>query len=244
MVLMSNVIRFLDRLLDMLVLLLCALILAVSVYSLIDNTLIYRRANDASLLKYRPRLDVPLSESMPESEQADTRAIENQVAWICFEDTGIDFPVVQGEDNFVYLNRDAFGDFSLSGAIFLDSRSAPDFTDPYSLIYGHHLEHGKMFGCLENYTDRAFFDAHRIGTLVTEDEVLRIELCAVIYADGTDSVLFRPEGQTTEGVLAYAEKHADIFLPPGNAQRILALSTCYGDSFTSRLLVLGILTTA
>lgn len=238
---MSHIIKTLDRILDLAVLLLCALILAVSVYSLIDNNLIYRRANDASLLNYRPRLDVPLSASKPESEQADTRVIENQVAWICFEDTGIDYPVVQGEDNFVYLNRDPYGDFSLSGSIFLDCRNAPDFTDPYSLIYGHHMEHGKMFGCLGNYTDRAFFDAHRIGTLVTEDEVLRIELCAVIYADGTDSVLFRPEGQTTEGVLAYAEKHADIFLPPENAPRALALSTCYGDTFTSRLLLLGVL---
>ena len=164
-----------------------------------------------------------------------------QVAWICFEDSGVDFPVLQGEDNFVYLNRDPYGEFSLSGSIFLDCRNAPDFSDPYSVIYGHHMEHGKMFGCLDRYLDRAFFEAHRTGTLVTGDAVWRCELFAVLHADGSDRILFRPEGRSAGQVRAYAEECAEIYVPPTAEGRVLALSTCHGDTYTSRLLLLGVL---
>lgn len=244
---MSHIIRTLDRLLDLAVLLICALVLAVSGYSLLDNALLYRQADDPSVLQYKPRLDRPLSAPADGGEAGegggeDTRRIsENQVAWICFEDSGVDFPVLQGEDNFVYLNRDPYGEFSLSGSIFLDCRNAPDFSDPYSVIYGHHMEHGKMFGCLDRYLDRAFFEAHRTGTLVTGDAVWRCELFAVLHADGSDRILFRPEGRSAGQVRAYAEECAEIYVPPTAEGRVLALSTCHGDTFSSRLLVLGIL---
>ncbi|MBR4424546.1 MAG: class B sortase [Oscillospiraceae bacterium] len=239
---MTKIIRILDRALDLLVLLLIALILAVSVYSLLDNFMLYRQADDPGLLKYKPRLDVPLSGRRTEAAEPDEPGdMADQVAWLCLEDTGIDYPVVQAEDNFAYLNRDPFGNFSLSGSIFLDSRNAPDFTDPYSLVYGHHMEHGKMFGSLDRYLDRAYFDAHRSGALVTFDAVWRLELFAVVSTDGGDRVLFNPSGRGSAEILAHVRDRATVFVPPTEEGPILALSTCYGDSYTSRLLVLGIL---
>jgi len=236
---MTIIIRTLDKLLNLAVGLLCALILLVSVYSLVDNAWLYRQADSSGLLRYKPQLDVPLSESSGESGPQGVMA--DQVAWICFEDTGIDYPVVQGKDNFAYLNRDPFGNFSLSGALFLDSRNAPDFTDPYSIIYGHHMEHGKMFGSLDSYLDRAYFDAHRSGVLVAMDSVYRCELFAVVSADGSDSVLFNTSDRSVPEVLAYTKDLAAIYEEPETVGPILALSTCYGDTYTSRLLVLGIL---
>ena len=61
------------------------------------------------------------------------------VGWITIFDTHISYPVVQGKDNQEYLNKDVFGKFSFSGSIFLDYRNACDFTDSYSIIYGHHM---------------------------------------------------------------------------------------------------------
>lgn len=239
---MTHIIRILDSALNLAVGLLCALILAVSAYSLADNAMLYRQADDPGLLKYKPRLDVPLSESRTgDAEAGEQGVMTDQVAWLCFEDTGLDYPVVQGKDNFVYLNRNAFGNFSLSGAIFLDYRNAPDFTDPYSVVYGHHMEHGKMFGSLDSYLDRAYFDAHRSGKLVTFDAVYRCELFAVVSADGSDQLLFNPVGRGAEQILSYVRTLAEIYEEPEAAGPILALSTCYGDTYTSRLLVLGIL---
>ena len=75
------------------------------------------------------------------------------VGWIVVDDTNIDYPVMQGYDNSQYLNLDPYGEYSLSGSIFLDSRNSSDFTDPYSIIYGHHMEYGKMFGAIDDYLD-------------------------------------------------------------------------------------------
>ena len=232
---MTTLLRILDRALDLAVLLLCALLLAVSVYSLLDNAWLYRHADDPSLLNYKPRLDQPMAEDFYE------RVNEDQVAWVAFEDTGIDYPVLQAADNFTYLNLDPYGEFSLSGSIFLDYQNAPDFSDPYSLIYGHHMEHGKMFGSLDLFLNRDYFDAHRVGTLVTDDAVYRCELFAAIPADGGDGVLFNPQGRTAQEIFAYAEETAAVYTPPEAEGRVLALSTCYGDTYTSRLLVLGVL---
>ena len=68
------------------------------------------------------------------------------VGWIKIFDTHISYPVVQGKDNQEYLNKDVFGEFSFSGSIFLDYRNACDFTDSYSIIYGHQIT---LFACVE-----------------------------------------------------------------------------------------------
>ena len=232
---MTILIRTLDRVLNLAVGLLCALILAVSVYSLLDNARLYRQADDPSLLNYKPDLSAPMSEGGYE------RVSEEQVGWISFAGTGIDYPVMQAGDNYAYLNKNPYGEFSLSGAIFLDYRSDGDFLDPYSLIYGHHMEHGKMFGSLDLYLDPDYFDAHRSGTLVTNRAVYRVELFAAVSADGSDRVLFSPQGRSAEEVLAYTAETAVYYEPPAAAGRILALSTCHGDTYTSRLLLLGVL---
>ena len=36
------------------------------------------------------------------------------VAWLTVDDTNIDYPVMQGEDNNEYLNKDPFGDYFFS----------------------------------------------------------------------------------------------------------------------------------
>ena len=88
-------------------------------------------------------------------------------AWLTIDDTGIDYPVVRGKDDMEYINKDVYGNFALSGSIFLSSANQPDFTDPYNLIYGHHMSNGAMFGDVVEFTDEAYFTAHETGTFVS-----------------------------------------------------------------------------
>ena len=39
--------------------------------------------------------------------------------WLTIEGTHIDYPVVQGEDDMTYINKNVFGEFALTGSIFL-----------------------------------------------------------------------------------------------------------------------------
>ena len=159
-------------------------------------------------------------------------------AWLTLDDTGIDYPIMQGTDNFEYLNKDPFGKYSLAGSIFLDAGNSRDFTDQYNLVYGHHMEEGHMFGALDQYLDKEFFLSHRTGTLTIGSTVYSIQIFAVLSLNNTDREIFDIgyDGNRME----YIRENALYMEEPG-AGRVIALSTCSSESLTSRRIVLGTL---
>ena len=50
--------------------------------------------------------------------------------WISLDGTKVDYPLLQSQDNVKYLDRNAFGDYTVSGSIFLDYRFNPPPTLP------------------------------------------------------------------------------------------------------------------
>ena len=156
---------------------------------------------------------------------------------LTLDGTRIDFPVVQGADNMVYVNTDVYGDFSLSGAIFLDSRCPADFTAPYSIVYGHHIEDGGMFGDIVQFTQSDYFAAHTTGTLITDDTAYNIALFACVRADAYDPVLYDP-AQSPDALLAYIKAHAVQYRTPGSGP-VVAFSTCTEAATNGRVLLFG-----
>ena len=80
------------------------------------------------------------------------------VAWIRSDDpesTGIDYPVLYSGDNEKYLRRDLYGEEHIAGSIFLEGLNRPDFTDYYTIIYGHNMNDGSMFGGLKKYKEKS-----------------------------------------------------------------------------------------
>ena len=71
--------------------------------------------------------------------------------WLRIPGTAVDYPLVQrsGDDGF-YLNHDSEGNYSPAGAIFTESAyNAADMEDPVTLVYGHQMYSGTMFGSLQ-----------------------------------------------------------------------------------------------
>ena len=114
------------------------------------------------------------------------------------DDTHIDYPVVQGEDDMEYINKDVYGQFALSGSIFLSSVNSRDFTDPYSLVYGHHMANGAMFGDIIEFADPAYFEAHTTGTLYLPEQTIPITLFACVETSASDPVVYNPQAQEKE----------------------------------------------
>lgn len=137
----------------------------------------------------------------------------------------------------VYVNTDVYGDFSLSGAIFLDSRCPADFTAPYSIVYGHHIEDGGMFGDIVQFTQSDYFAAHTTGTLITDDTSYNIALFACVQADAYDPVLYDP-AQSPDVLLAYIKAHAVQYRTPGSGP-VVAFSTCTEAATNGRVLLFG-----
>ena len=88
---------------------------------------------------------------------------EDARGWITIYDTNIDYPVVQGEDDLEYASKDIYGKTSITGAIYLKTDNAEDLSDPYNVIFGHHMDNGAMFGDLEKYKQEDYFKSHLGG---------------------------------------------------------------------------------
>ena len=226
-----------DSAVNRIVAFLCLLLFLICLYATIDAANVYMNANDKSVLKYKPELG--------HGGEVLQELSDDAVAWLTIDGTPINYPVMQGRNNDEYINKDPFGNFSLSGSIFLDSRNSSDFSDPYSLLYGHHMDHGAMFGALDSFIEKSFFDQHRTGTLTTASgKDYSVRIFAACKTDATEKTVFDPPDTSNEQLLRFLKQHAAIFDPQGvDAQsRILALSTCQSAENIERMIVFGTLT--
>ncbi len=106
---------------------------------------------------------------------------ENQeiVAWIEIENTNINYPVLQCDNNDFYMNHDYKKDYSLGGAIFLDKSYSWDPQSTNLLIYGHNMINGTMFENLLNYRDVNYYYEHPTIRFTTNSEDAQYEIFAV-----------------------------------------------------------------
>jgi sortase B len=233
-----------DRLLSGIIALLLTLALLYSGYALWDTWSIFHEAEvDSELLKYKPS---GAGGSEAGLTFSDLQMINKDVcAWLTVDDTNIDYPVVQGETNIDYINRDVYGEFSLSGSVFLDYRNANDFSDYYSLIYAHHMDGKVMFGEIPEFLEEEYFQSHTGGTLSTADRTFKIEWFACIRTDAYDMLVFRPTDCKTdeakEELLSYLKENAEQYreLTVSRPEQLVALSTCSDVTTNGRVILFG-----
>lgn len=231
---MVRIIRYIDHVTDAVLLLFFLFLLLIGAYTMYDTILIYNQA-DVDLGSFRP---LAVTEEDGEFIWDMSALSEDVVAWLTVDDTEIDYPVMQGIDNNEYLNKDPFGEYSLAGSIFLDVRNAPDFSNPYSLIYGHHMEYGKMFGALDAFLNEEYLDAHKTGTLTVSNKRYPIHFFASLEVDASVNEIFAPT--EAEGTLDYVREHAAVWREP-DGEKLIALSTCKFPQTTARIVVFGVL---
>lgn len=244
---LQGILRFFRLAVDLtasLALLLCG---SFGIYALWDNQQVLTAASDVQteLLQWKPK---EAEEAAPAPDNGEAFARLRQInpdvcAWITLDGTGIDFPVLQGANNMTYINRDVFGNFSLAGSIFLDSRDDPSFSQSYALLYGHHMADGNMFGDLDLYKEDAFFSENRTGQLILPDRVYRLEVMACLVTGASDRNIFDPEHVRSHmaGLDAFIREKARNLRTTLLAEEgpVLALSTCSTEFTDARTVVLA-----
>jgi sortase B len=166
-------------------------------------------------------------------------------AWLTVDGTNIDYPVVQGLDNMTYLNWSVDMKFSLSGSLFLDYQNSGDFSDRYSLIYGHHMESRTMFGELPEFLEEDFFGSHQTGVIFTPEHTYYIEWFACLKTDAYDGMMYYTRDYSNEEsikeLLSYIKENAVQFRDIGaqSSDRFIALTTCTTDTTDGRVVLIG-----
>ena len=249
-------IKFINTAIDRALTVLFLAVLLIGVYFTYDSWYVY---NSASL------------DRIPGYEWQGTETLrelpKDAKAWLIVDDTKINCPIMQGKTNEDYLNKNPYGEYSLTGSVFMDAANSPDFSDDYTLLYGHHMKNGYMFGALDYFLDEEYFDSHRIGTLTVRDGAsdgfsseenseaetveeqlsmdksyktrYKVNIFAVVENDVNVRVVF--DVQDDGDILSYIKENAIIYREPENGN-ILALTTCVNPQETARLEVFATLT--
>ena len=73
------------------------------------------------------------------------------VGWLYMTTPYISQPVLRsGSDDSYYLSHGANGDYDRNGSLFMEGKyNSADFSDPCTIIYGHRMSDGAMFGNLQ-----------------------------------------------------------------------------------------------
>ena len=167
------------------------------------------------------------------------------LGWVYIENTDISYPIIQGTDNDKYKSCDYNGDVNKSGSIFLDYRSVPDFSDVNSIVYGHNMKDGSMFGSLRKYRDLpGYYKDHEYFQIITGDRKFRYHIVEFMdvpvnyelynYVGDKAALLI----QNSESVERKSYLNYDIIL--NSNSRVVTLSTCTPKD-TLQFVIMGLL---
>ena len=172
---------------------------------------------------------------------------DDTVGWIRFykEPSQINYPVVQGEDNDLYLHKTFSANENTLGAIFVDVAASSDFTDKNTIIYGHRMKDGSMFRKLEEYKDKDFWKENPYFYIYTPDGK---EITYKIYSvgqvlDTSDTYLTSFAGEEDyQKFLDMTMKEADYDtgVKVTTEDTVVTLSTCTAASDEHRFVVRGV----
>lgn len=185
--------------------------------------------------------------SVPAIDFASLKAInEDVVGWLYLPNTVINYPVVQGEDNSYYLKRLVDGSYNANGSLFVDCKNQMDFSDDNTLIYGHHMDSGKMFATLVKYKNQEFYDAHPVIYFLTEEEDYQIEIFSG-YVTTSDSDSYLLTAGSREQTIEWMKEmfhnsdfYAEVTIRPED--HIVTFSTCDYHFHDARYVVHGKMT--
>lgn len=172
---------------------------------------------------------------------------KDTVGWIRFykEPSQINYPVVQGADNDLYLHKTFSANENTLGAIFVDAAASSDFTDKNTIIYGHRMKDGSMFRKLEEYKDKDFWKENPYFYIYTPDGK---EITYKIYSvgqvlDTSDTYLTSFAGEEDyQKFLDMTMKEADYDtgVKVTTEDTVVTLSTCTAASDEHRFVVRGV----
>jgi sortase B len=166
------------------------------------------------------------------------------VAWLYGPGTEIDYPVLQARDYSYYLHHLPDGTVNANGSLFIDYNNPADFSGQLTVIYGHNMKSGRMFGGLDEYKSQSYFDEHPYMYLYTQQGNFRVDLIygSVIAAGEWRDRAFMYQ-ENLDSLLSYAAANTTFSSDVTYQQddKLVALSTCSYEFNDARYVVLGVL---
>lgn len=198
-------------------------------------------AADATEIK---KADIPESIDFAKlkSISADARA------WIFQPETGINYSIAQGADNDFYLHHMLDGSENAAGNLFIDCRNEDPFHDDLTIIYGHNMKNGTMFGMLNRYAKQSWYDDNPVMYLYTPEGRRELVIIGGMKVEPDSDVYSMIEGKREQADLIgkffenstfnTSKEAAQGVDERGDLLRLVMLSTCSGNNSLKRYVLL------
>ena len=202
---------------------------------------------------------VQVSPEQPEEEEnyqspVDFTALQaanpDIYAWLYIPGTEINYPLLQREqEDHYYLDHSYTGQADKNGALFTEHRyNRRDFSDPVTVVYGHHMKSGRMFGNLQaTYSSEEALRQYREVVVYLPDQELRYRVFAAVPFS-SDHILYYYNFTREASYQSFLDEVYSVralgasFDPEVRAtpeDRLLILSTCLSGNSKKRFLVLA-----
>lgn len=176
---------------------------------------------------------------------------EEVVGWIQIPNTVIDYPIMQSgfntEEDF-YLNRNLEKQKATEGSIYIQKMNYSNFTHKNTVVYGHDMRNGSMFGSLKKFRNAEYFEENDTIYIYVQGHILKYKIYSAFVHDDSH-ILYSFDFENTEEY----QKFIDMTLNPKTKvknvregvkvttdDRIITLSTCTNKD-TERYLVVAVL---
>jgi len=112
------------------------------------------------------------------------------IGWLTIPGTQIDYPFLWADDYDIYLRTDINGESSMAGSIFMDYRCDRNLLGAHSILFGHNMNNGSMFGALIEFRDRTFFQEHQEGYIYLSNANIKLQIIACIVTTSSNAEVY------------------------------------------------------
>lgn len=200
--------------------------------------------------------NTPENESTPENDSDSTKELpfcpdwtalkaENPdiVGWIRMDPT-CDYPIMQAQDNDYYLYKGFGRSYNINGSIFLSSVNSSDFSDKNSIVYGHNMRNGDMFGDNDYYHEKSYCLEHPYFWIYRENGQYTYRIFDVMrVTDATEAYDTQfASDDDFETYLNDMKNQSSYTIPdawPSKTDHIVSLSTCVAAHGSTRMIIQG-----
>lgn len=142
-----------------------------------DSTLAGIRAGAPVTIHYTEEEEEADLTVLPEYETLYNKN-KKLIGWLKIDDTIIDYPVMQTDNNEYYLDHNFNQEYDKNGSLFMDAACDVVHRNTNLIIYGHHMKSGKMFGNLNSYSSKEYCEKH---STIRFDTIYEKGLYQVMY---------------------------------------------------------------
>ncbi|MBE6041958.1 MAG: class B sortase [Clostridiales bacterium] len=164
------------------------------------------------------------------------------VGWLYYEGTKIDYPIVQGQDNEKYLHTMFDGTYSGFGTLFVDAITEDAFNQFNTIVYGHHMLNGSMFGDLKKLKEPDYCKEHPQFELITPEGKYHLRIWAFLN-EPADSAVYTTNFHDRDQMQSYLDLIWSMALYGTSVEvtpddKLVVLSTCAYEYQDARYMVI------